>query len=425
MNVLVIGSGGREHAISQKISMSSKLDKLFIIPGNPGTSGIGENIPLNMLNNQEVLDFCFSKAIDLVVIGPEMPLVNDLASVLRENNIRVFGPDAAAAAIEGDKAFAKELMQKYNIPTAAFRIFRKTDYETALNYTGTISYPVVIKASGLAAGKGVLICMNREEAEAALKECFDDEVFGQAGDTIVIEDFMQGREASIFAVTDGQNFICLPAAQDHKRIGDNDTGKNTGGMGAYAPAPLNTPEIMETIEESIIIPTLAAMEKEGRKFIGCLYCGIMMTSEGPKVVEFNCRFGDPETQAVLQLLDGDFLQLLYSAADGVLDKASVIYNGGSAVTVVLAAKGYPESYPKGMEINGLDELTDADVKVFHAGTKQAGVKVFTNGGRVLNVTAFIPENDLNKCREKAYEAVKKISFDDMYYRTDIAARISF
>ncbi|MGE5499690.1 MAG: phosphoribosylamine--glycine ligase [Syntrophothermus sp.] len=423
MNVLVIGSGGREHAISQKIGMSSKLDKLFIIPGNPGTSGIGENIPLNMLNNQEVLDFCFSKAIDLVVIGPEMPLVNDLASVLRENNIRVFGPDAAAAAIEGDKAFAKELMQKYNIPTAAFRIFKKTDYETALSYTAAISYPVVIKASGLAAGKGVLICMNREEAEAALKECFDDEVFGQAGDTIVIEDFMQGREASIFAVTDGQNFICLPAAQDHKRIGDNDTGKNTGGMGAYAPAPLVTPGIMETVEESIIIPTLAAMEKEGRKFVGCLYCGIMITSEGPKVVEFNCRFGDPETQAVLQLLDGDFLQLLYSAADGVLDKASVIYNGGSAVTVVLAAKGYPDQYPKGMEITGLDAITDPDVKVFHAGTKQAGAKVFTNGGRVLNVTAFIPENDLNKCREKAYNAVQTICFDDMYFRTDIAARI--
>ncbi|MGE5681905.1 MAG: phosphoribosylamine--glycine ligase [Bacillota bacterium] len=420
MNVAVIGSGGRENAIAYKIKQSPTLNKLFIIPGNPGTENLGENISLNILDNQAIADFCISNAIDLVVIGPEIPLVNGMGEFLRENNINVFGPDSPAAEIEGNKAFAKDLMQKYNIPTAAFKIFERSCYGKALDYLQSIDFPCVIKASGLAAGKGVLICNNFTEAENALKECFDDQVFGTAGSTVVIEEFMTGQEASIFAITDGKDFLCLPAAQDHKRIGNNDEGKNTGGMGAYAPAPIVTKEIQQIVEETILRPTLEALSKEGREFIGCLYLGLMLTPQGPKVVEFNCRFGDPETQAVLPLLEGDFLQLLYSASTGNIDKASVIYSGGSSVCVVAASKGYPDKYEKGLEISGLEEVNNDEVIVFHAGTKRSEGKILTDGGRVLGVTAFIKENDLARCKAKAYEALSKISFDNIYYRTDIA-----
>jgi phosphoribosylamine--glycine ligase len=279
----------------------------------------------------------------------------------------------------------------------------------------------VIKASGLAAGKGVLICKDFNEAEIALKECFDDQVFGNAGSTVVIEEFMYGQEASIFAVTDGTDFLCLPSAQDHKRIGDNDTGKNTGGMGEYSPAPVVTPELLSQVEREIIKPTLEAMKNEGRTFVGCLYCGLMLTEHGPKVVEFNCRFGDPETQAVLPLLEGNFLNLIYSAAAGKLDKNSVSYSGGSAVCVVAASKGYPDKYDKGLEIIGLDEFSNSeDLIVFHAGTKFKDGKIVTNGGRVLGITAIIEENDLSECKKKAYAALDKIKYSNIYYRTDIA-----
>lgn len=419
MNVVVIGSGGREHAIAYKIKESSELNRLYIIPGNPGTARLGENVPLNVSSKHDLLKFCTSKAIDLVVVGPEVPLMDGLADFLRDNSIAVFGPDRMAAEIEGDKAFAKNFMKKYNIPTAGFRVFDKAAYSEAETYLSEIKFPVVIKACGLAAGKGVLICNDKTEAENALKECFEISSFGSAGDRIVIEEFMTGQEASIFAVTDGENYICLPAAQDHKRIGDNDTGKNTGGMGAYAPAPIVTPEVLREVESKIIEPVLKGMKTEGRTFSGCLYCGLMLTDEGVKVVEFNCRFGDPETQAVLPLLEGDFLKLLYSAAKGNLDKNAVGYSGGSAVCVVAASKGYPEDYKKGLEIKGLD-INEKGVIVFHAGTKNDGNKVVSSGGRVLGVTAVLKENDLRACKEKAYKALGNIHFENIYFRHDIA-----
>ncbi|MGE5430923.1 MAG: phosphoribosylamine--glycine ligase [Syntrophomonadaceae bacterium] len=419
MNVVVIGSGGREHALAYKIKESKDLDHLYVIPGNPGTEALAENVPLNVSSQDEILKFCKDNAVDLVVIGAEVPLIEGLSDLLRQNGIYVFGPDARAAEIEGDKAFAKNFMKKYNVPTAGFVVFGKKDYDDAKTYLGNVKYPVVVKACGLAAGKGVLICGSRPEAEDALKECFESGSFGQAGDTVVIEEFMTGQEASIFAITDGENFVCLPAAQDHKRIGDNDTGKNTGGMGAYAPAPIVTTEIQREIESKIVEPVLKGMKAEGRTFSGCLYCGIMLTEEGAKVVEFNCRFGDPETQAVLPVLEGDFLRLLYSSAAGELDKSAVRYSGGAAVCVIAASKGYPETFQKGFEISGLDYKEDGII-IFQAGTKKDGNKTVTSGGRVLGITAVMSKNDLKQCKEKAYKALKNIHFDNIYFRTDIA-----
>ncbi len=422
MNVVLIGSGGREHALALQISKSKFFTKLFAIPGNPGTETIAQNIKIEISNEIEILNFCKENQIDLVVIGPEIPLVNGLSNFLRENGIKVFGPDSQAAQIEGDKSFAKDLMKKYKIPTADFKTFSKDEFENALNFVRSGKFPVVIKAAGLAAGKGVLICQNIAESEIALKEIFEEKIFGNAGDQIVIEEFMQGEEASIFAITDGENFICLPAAQDHKRIGDNDTGKNTGGMGAYAPAPIITKEILEKVEEKIIVPTLCALKNEGRKFIGCLYAGLMLTNEGVKVVEFNCRFGDPETQAVLPLLEGDFLKLLYSAASENLDKDSVKYSGGASVCVVAASNGYPDKYEKGFEISGIENVISDEIIVYHAGTKKVENKILTDGGRVLGVTSVIKENNLKLAKQKAYEALKKIHFENIYYRNDIAEK---
>ena len=419
MNVLIIGSGGREHALAYKISQSPKIDELFILPGNPGTDSLGENVNLPINDFNSIHSFCQTKSIQLVVIGPEQPLVAGLGDFLRKNGFKVFGPNQGAAQIEGHKAFAKNLMKKYSIPTADFVEFNNDEYEKALDYLRSSNFPCVVKADGLAAGKGVLICNNFTEAENALDEIFNKKVFGSSGDKIIIEEFLSGEEASIFAITDGYEYVCLPSAQDHKRIGNNDTGKNTGGMGAYSPAPIITPSLLKEIEERIFSPTLKALREENKKFNGCLYCGLMITSEGPKVVEFNCRFGDPETQAVLPLLDGDFLELLYSAADEKINKNAVRYNKGAAVCVVAASKGYPDSYNKGLEINGLDEIYKDSI-VFHAGTKYSGNKVVTNGGRVLGVTAVVKENNLKQAKQKAYDVLKKIYFEGMYFRSDIA-----
>ena len=419
-NVLLIGSGGREHALAYKISQSQSLKKLYIIPGNPGTKNLGENVSLNPDDFESIISFCKEKKIDLVVIGPEKPLVNGLADVLRENNFIVFGPDKDAAAIEGYKTFAKYLMKKYNIPTAGYSEFTSSQISDAEDFLRKSKYPVVIKADGLAAGKGVIICNNIDDGLDTLNEMFVEKKFGPAGEKIIIEEFLTGEEASIFAITDGDNFICLPSSQDHKRIGDNDTGKNTGGMGAYSPAPLITKKILESIENEIISPVLKALNKENRKFNGCLYCGLMINESGPKVVEFNCRFGDPETQAVLPLVEGDFLELLYSTADGNLNKNSVHYSGGAAVCVVAASKGYPEKYEKGFEITGLNNIDNNDVIVFHAGTKEESGKILTNGGRVLGVTSSIKSNDLKLAKEKSYKALSKINFNGIYYRNDIS-----
>ena len=420
MKVAVIGSGGREHALAWKISQSPLLKELYIIPGNPGTKVLGKNISIDINNINEVVNCCVELKVDLVVVGPEKPLTEGITDLLLRHGIKVFGPSKAAARIEGEKSFAKNLMKKFGIPTADYQTFTKEEHKSVLEYLRKIKYPVVVKADGLAAGKGVVICENFDEAETAINDCFINSAFGDAGNKVVIEEFMRGQEASVFAITDGDDFILLPAAQDHKRIGEGDTGKNTGGMGSYAPTPFVNNEMMKIISETIVRPTINAMKETGNKYIGCLYCGLMLTDEGPKVVEFNCRFGDPETQSVLPLLDGDFLNLLYSASSGAINKNSVYYNGGSSVCVVVASKGYPEKYEKGKEITGLDSIKDNDIIIFHAGTIEKEGKIYTNGGRVLNITSYIKKNDLLFAKKRSYDAISKINFDGMYYRRDIA-----
>jgi phosphoribosylamine--glycine ligase len=420
MNVLLIGSGGREHAIARQIHLSVKLNNLYISPGNPGTAKYGKNTILNISDHQSVINFCKDNSINLVVVGPEQPLIEGLADSLIENSIKVFGPNKEAAKIEGDKSFAKEVMQKANVPTGEYKKFNKINKEEALNYLETISYPTVIKAIGLAAGKGVLICNNYKEASEAVSNCFEKRIFGESGDSIIIEEFLTGQEASVFAICDGKDFVTLPVSQDHKRIFDGDNGKNTGGMGAYAPAPIVNDKLLTEIETRIIQPVLDTLASEGKKYTGCLYAGLILTEAGPKVIEFNCRFGDPETQVVLPILEGDFLELLYSSASGNVSKNSVSYKGKSAVCVVASSKGYPDEYKKGFEISGIEKAEKSGAIVFHAGTKFEDGKLLTNGGRVLGVTAVVNNNDLKLCKEKAYEFISKINFEGMYFRKDIS-----
>ncbi len=422
MNVLIIGSGGREHAIAWAISKSSKLDKLFVAPGNAGTKQIAENISVDVSNKNEVADFCEKEKIDLVIIGPEKPLVEGLADFLREKGFYVFGPSANAAKIEGEKAFAKELMKEYGIPTAKYQIFSKEENGKLLEYLENTKYPTVIKVSGLAAGKGVIIANNFREAKNAVKEIVEKNKFGKAGDVIVVEEFLKGEEASVFAVTDGENYVLLPPAQDHKRVFDGDKGPNTGGMGAYAPAPVVSSKTLKRIENEIIKPTLKALKEKSGGFVGCLYVGLMITAEGPKVVEFNCRFGDPETQAVLPLLEGDFLELLFSASIGKLNKESIKIADKTAVCVVAASEGYPGAYKKGFEIKGLEKAEELGALVFHAGTKEENGRILTNGGRVLGVTAVIEGNDLMLCKQRSYGMLSEIDFTGIYYRKDIAEK---
>lgn len=419
MKIVLIGSGGREHALAVKISESQMTDELFIIPGNPGTKKIGKNVLINPDDHHSITEFCVEQKIDLVVIGPEKPLTDGLADKLRKKGIKVFGPSKQAARIEGEKSFAKSLMKEYKIPTASFDIFDKANYDNAITYLHKVSYPVVIKADGIAAGKGVIIAETFDDAKEAVKECLVNSSFGTAGDKVVIEEFLTGQEASIFAITDGTDFILLPAAEDHKRIYDDDRGKNTGGMGAYAPTPFVDEMELEIISDEIIKPTLKAMQEKGIPFIGCLYCGLMMTEDGPMVVEFNCRFGDPETQVVLPLLKGDLVELLSSAANKKLNKDAVKYNGGASVCVVAASGGYPDKFEKGFEIHGLNNLPK-NVRVFHAGTKEVDGKILTNGGRVLNITSFTEKNDLKEAKRIAYDSLSKINFDGMHYRKDIS-----
>lgn len=418
MNVLVIGSGGREHALAWKLKQSSKLDELYIAPGNPGTAGLGNNVALK--DDDEIVRFCKEHGIDLVVIGPEVPLVGGLADKLENETIAVFGPSKSAARIEGDKSFSKDLMKKYNIPTAEYQVFSSSEKGAAIKYLKEVKPPYVIKVSGLAAGKGVIIASNLEEAERALSEIFDENIYGESGNRIVIEEFMTGQEASVFAITDGEDYLLLPASQDHKRIYDGDKGRNTGGMGAYAPTPFVTDDILESVKSEIIEPTLKALDSETGGYRGCLYCGLMLTEEGPKVVEFNCRFGDPETQAVLPIIEGDFLTLLHSSAIGKLDKNAVSYNNKAAVCVVATSKGYPGKYEKGFEITGIEESENHGAIVFHAGTDIKDGKLVTSGGRVLGVTSVVEENNLIACKQKAYKALSKIHFEGVYYRKDIA-----
>ena len=419
MRILVIGGGGREHALVWKLAQSEKVEKLYAAPGNPGIAPLAECVPLDTANNAQVVKWAKENKIDLVVVGPEVPLVAGLSDALRAENIPVFGPSAQAAAIEGSKSFSKELMKKYNIPTAFFKVC--TDLNEAKTFVREQGAPIVIKADGLAAGKGVVVAMEEKEALDALDEIMGNHKFGAAGASVVIEEFMEGEEASLFAFTDGKTIVPMVAAQDHKRVNDEDKGPNTGGMGAYAPAPVLTADLQEKCIETIIRPTLAAMAQEGRPYSGCLYTGLMIKDNNAKVVEFNCRFGDPETQAVVPLLNSDLAEIMLACATGTLRPEMVKWSDKAAVCVVMASGGYPGDYKKGIPITGLQEAESLeDVVVFHAGTKEVNGQIVTNGGRVLGVTAV--GATIPKAKEKAYAAVERIHFADAHYRADIAWR---
>ena len=415
MNILVIGSGGREHALFRKLMESPQTDKIYAIPGNPG---MGEMTDISVSDNAAILHFAKEKEIGLVVVGPEVPLMNGLVDELESAGIRAFGPRANAAEIEGSKSFAKDLMKKYGIPTARYEVF--TEAEPARAYIRREGAPIVVKADGLAAGKGVIVAMSEQEALDAVNAIMEGNSFGDAGARVVIEEFMEGEEASLLAFTDGKTIRPMISAQDHKRAFDGDQGPNTGGMGTYAPAPVMTPEMIERATEEILKPTIAAMAKEGRPYSGCLYLGLMITVEGPKVVEFNARFGDPETQVVLPLLDGDLVQIMCACADGTLADVPIHWKDGAAVCVVLAAGGYPAAYEKGNEIHGIADAEKTGALVFHAGTAAKEGKLVTNGGRVLGVVGM--GEDIASAVRSAYAAVEKISFKDAYYRKDIAHR---
>lgn len=429
MNILLIGSGGREHALAKKINQSPQTTKLYAAPGNPGILQFAHHARIDTSEHAEILDFCDEASIDLVVIGPEAPLAAGLADDLRARNIAVFGPSREAARLESSKAFAKAFMQRHNIPTAQYRVFGELQHKEAQEYVASHPLPIVIKADGLAAGKGVTVAETHRHALEALDAAFDGK-FGTAGKSIVVEEFMHGEEASVFAVCDGERFLTLASAQDHKRIGDGDTGENTGGMGAYSPAPIVTQAILHDVEERIIAPTLRGMIAEGHPFIGCLYVGLMIDTNGnARVVEFNARFGDPETQAILSILDGDLAQLLHSAALGNLDTSTVrnVANG-VACCVVLAASGYPGEVRKGDEITGIENaetMSNGAVSVFHAGTTlhddtDGTQSLRTSGGRVLGVTAR--GGTLTEAIEASYQAVKHIHFRGKTYRTDIGQK---
>lgn len=419
MKVLLIGSGGREHALAWKLAQSELVEELLVAPGNPGIAMLPKtlNVALNVDDHQEILDYVKACGIGLVVVGPEAPLVAGLADVLRANDIPVFGPNKAAAELEGSKAFSKEMMAKYGIPTAFYKICE--DAATAKAYIEEKGAPIVVKADGLAAGKGVVVAMTKEQALAAIDDMMGDMCFGAAGARVVIEEFMEGEEASLLAFTDGKTVVPMIASQDHKRVGDGDQGPNTGGMGTYAPAPVMTPELRQKAYDTILKPMVDAMAKEGKPYQGCLYAGLMIKGDSVKVVEFNCRFGDPETQVVLPLLDGDLAEIMLACANGTLDQVKIDWHKRAAVCVVMASAGYPGSYAKGKEITGLNDVPENSV-VFHAGTKAVEGKIATNGGRVLGVTAFA--DDIKSARDKAYEAVAKIDFEGAFCRKDIAWR---
>lgn len=415
MKVLVIGSGGREHALLWKLSQSPSVTDVYVIPGNDGMSDVASLIPVK--GNEDIIDFARLMQVDLTVAGPETVLTEGLADEFEKRGMAFFGPSKAAARIEGSKGFAKALMKKYGIPTAAYETF--DDEEKAIAYLkANDTYPIVIKADGLASGKGVIIAQSEEEAIDTVKDMLEGHTFSGAGRSVVIEEFMEGEEASMLCFCDGTNVVPMISAQDHKRIFDFDKGPNTGGMGAYAPAPVMTKEMCEEVNVRILRPIVAAMKKEGYPFKGCLYAGLMITSEGPKVVEFNCRFGDPETEAVLPLFDGDLARVMLDCVHGTLSDEAVVWKKACAVDVVLASEGYPASHSSGEVISGIEDAKKAGCLVFHAGTVKKNGQYVVNGGRVLNVVALA--DTLAEAKAKAYEGVSRISWRGMQYRHDIA-----
>jgi phosphoribosylamine--glycine ligase len=420
MKVFVIGGGGREHALCWKISKSKKVDKIYCAPGNAGIAEVAECVPIGAMEFDKLVAFAKEKEIDLTVVGMDDPLVGGIVDAFEAEGLRVFGPRKNAAILEGSKAFSKDLMKKYNIPTAAYENFDSP--EAALEYLKTADMPIVLKADGLALGKGVLICNTRQEAEEGVKTLMVDKQFGDSGNTIVIEEFMTGREVSVLSFVDGRTIKIMTSAQDHKRAKDGDQGLNTGGMGTFSPSPFYTPEVDEFCKKYIYQATVDAMQSEGREFKGIIFFGLMLTSNGPKVLEYNARFGDPETQVVLPRMKNDIVEVFEACIDGTLDKIDLQFEDNAAVCVVLASDGYPEKYEKGFVINGLENFKDRDdYFVFHAGSKLTDKGIVTNGGRVLGVTAT--GKDLKAARANAYKATEWIDFENKYMRHDIGKAI--
>jgi phosphoribosylamine--glycine ligase len=419
-NVIVIGgSGGREHALAWKLSQSSRVGKVYIAPGNGGTAAVGENVDIKPDEVDKLISFCKENSVGLVVIGPDDLLAAGLADTFRDNGFAVFGASKNAARIESSKAFSKDLMQKCKVPTAKYKTF--TDRDAAITYAEKQDYPLVVKASGLALGKGVIICDDFEAAKKAIDLIMVEKAFASAGDTIIIEEFLEGIEISFHAISDGDNYAVFPPSQDHKQVFDGDKGPNTGGMGAFGPVSWVSKQLADEVNETVIAPILKGLEKSDSSFLGCLYPGLMITRSGPKALEYNARFGDPETQIYMRLLDSDLFELLSDCAAGKLDQQSVKWKSGFAVTVVMASGGYPGNYEKGVLIQGIEEAEKIDgVVVFHAGTAVKDGKIVTSGGRVLNVTAYA--ETLDEAIKKAYEAVGKISFEGAHYRKDIGKR---
>ena len=418
MKVLVIGSGGREHALVWKLAQSPKVEKIYGAPGNPGIAQIGECVNISPTDIKGLADFAEKEGVDLTVVGPEAPLVAGIVDEFENRGLKIFGPSKEAAKLEGSKAFSKEMMKKYGVPTADFEVF--DDPEKAKKYIKEKGAPIVVKADGLAAGKGVVVARNVEEALEAIDKIMIEKVFGDAGNRVVVEDCLFGEEASYLVVTDGENFIPLATAQDHKAVFDGDKGPNTGGMGAYSPAPVLSKEMEKEVQERVIKPILRGMKEEGHPFKGILYAGLMITEEGPKVLEFNVRFGDPEAQVILRRLKTDLVDVCQSVIEGNLID-SLEWIPETAICVVLASKGYPGKYEKGKVITGIEEAEKIDnVVVFHAGTAIKDGKLVTNGGRVLNVTAL--GKDVVEARENVYKSIEKIHFDGMHYRKDIGLK---
>lgn len=419
MKILLIGSGGREHALAWKIKQSPRVTKLYCAPGNPGIAELAELVNISAEDIADLKNFAQQNKIDLTVVGPEVPLTLGIVDEFAAAGLKIFGPSKAAARLEGSKQFAKKIMHKYKIPTAKYEVF--TEAQKALEHIYMSKFPVVIKADGLAAGKGVTVALSLVEAKRAINAALKDKVFGEAGAQIVIEEFLTGEEASILAFCDGKNFVPMVSAQDHKAVYDEDKGPNTGGMGAYSPAPVVTDAVLKQVNETIFKPMLEAMAKEGAPYKGVLYAGLMITADGPKVIEFNCRFGDPETQVVLPRLQTDIVDIFEACIAGKLDEQNIVWSDAAAVCVVLAADGYPGNYKKGLEISGIDTVkTLPDVFVFHAGTARQDSKLVTAGGRVLGVTAL--GADIKTAIKNTYKAAEQITFPGLHKRKDIGKK---
>ncbi|MFV0341688.1 MAG: phosphoribosylamine--glycine ligase [Anaerocolumna sp.] len=420
MRILIVGGGGREHAIAYKVSQSPLVSKIFCAPGNAGIEAICQCVPIGVMEFEKLADFACEEKIDLTIIGPDDPLVGGITDVFLAKGLRVFGPKKNAAILEGSKAFSKDLMKKYNIPTAGYENFDQP--EEAIHYLSTCFYPIVLKADGLALGKGVLICNDFDEAKNGVHEIMIEKKFGASGNRLVVEEFMTGREVSVLAFCDGTDISIMTSAQDHKRALDGDQGLNTGGMGTFSPSPFYTKEIDSYCQEHIYKPTMAAMKKEGRDFVGILFFGLMLTDAGPKVLEYNARFGDPETQVVLPRLKNDLVEIFEACIDGRLKDITLTFEDNAAVCVILASEGYPGAYEKGYVINGLEQFEDTEgYYAFHSGTSSTPEGIVTNGGRVLGITAT--GEDLRCARENAYKATEWVTFENKYMRRDIGKAI--